>query len=136
MTDIETQNRFVGLRAEGWSFDRIAQELGVSKPTLINWSRKYQFDIQNLRAILRERLKERWLSDCETRVNALGEQLKRVETELASRNISDIPTRQLFYLADSLRRQLKHEIGPMTFSTPANEIPAKEFVSEVQDWNP
>ena len=44
MTHLETQNRFVGLRAEGWSFDRIAQELGVSKPTLIDWSRKYQLE--------------------------------------------------------------------------------------------
>lgn len=112
MTDLETQNRFVGLRAEGWSLDRIAQELGVTKPTLINWSRKYQFDIQNMRAIFRERLKERWLSDCETRVNALGEQLKRVETELAARNVTDLTTRQLFYLANLLRRQLQHEIVP------------------------
>ena len=136
MTDIDTQNRFVGLRAEGWSFDRIAQELGVSKPTLINWSRKHQFEIQNQRAILLEALKERWLSDCQTRVNVLGEQLKKVEAELTSRSISELNTRQLFYMADSLRRQIQKETGTMTFSSPVSEIPEKEFVPEVQDWNP
>ena len=108
----------------------------MSKPTLINWSRKYQFDIQNLRAILRERLKEKWLSDYETRVQGLGEQLKKIETELAARNISDLPTRQLFYLAALLRRQLQHELGPMTFSTPVKEIPDDELTSEVQAWAP
>ena len=40
MNDLEKQQRFVFLRAEGWSFARIVEELNVSKPTLINWSRK------------------------------------------------------------------------------------------------
>jgi transposase len=136
MTDAENQNRFVCLRAEGWSFSRIAQELDVSKPTLIKWSRKFQFDIQNHRAILREQLREKWLSDCETRVNALGEQLKKVDAELANRNISDLTTRQLFYLAELLRNQIKQEIGPMTFSMPVTEIPNDEYIAEVQDWKP
>ena len=45
MKDAQTQQQFVLLRAEGRSFNRIAEELNVSKPTLINWSRKFQFDI-------------------------------------------------------------------------------------------
>ena len=49
MNDIEKQQRFVCLRAEGWSFVRIAEELQVSKTTCVNWSRKFQFDIQNQR---------------------------------------------------------------------------------------
>src|SRR5512146_270209 len=56
MNDVETQQRFVFLRAEGWSFARIAEDLQVSKPTLIKWSRKFQFDIQNQRAIIVESL--------------------------------------------------------------------------------
>jgi len=41
MNDTQTQQRFVHLRAEGWSFARIAAEINGSKPTLINWSRKF-----------------------------------------------------------------------------------------------
>ncbi len=51
MKDQETQLRFVQLRAQGWSFARIARELGVATGTLVKWSRKFQFDIQNSRAV-------------------------------------------------------------------------------------
>jgi transposase len=40
MTDQETIARFIFLRSQGWSYDRITPELGVSKPTLIKWSRQ------------------------------------------------------------------------------------------------
>ena len=69
MNDVETQQRFVHLRAEGWSFARIADELKISKPTLINWSRKFQFEIQNHRAINIEALHEKWVSTREDRVS-------------------------------------------------------------------
>ena len=51
MHDAETQQKFVGLRAQGRSFSRIATELNVARRTLIDWSRKFQFEIQNQRAI-------------------------------------------------------------------------------------
>jgi transposase len=136
MNDIETQQRFVCLRAEGWSFARIADELKVSKPTLINWSRKFQFDIQNHRAINIESLHEKWLSTREARVAALGQQLQKVEAELAKRDLSSLPTYHLFTLAESLRRQLKRETGPMQFTTPVSEIPENELHTRVQDWSP
>lgn len=136
MNDVEIQQRFVFLRAEGWSFARIAEDLKVSKPTLINWSRKFQFDIQNQRAINIEALQEKWLSACEVRVNTLGQQLHKVEAELAERDIATLPTGRLFALAERLRRQIQREIGPVKFSTPVSEIPSDEYHEQVQDWKP
>src|SRR5436190_357051 len=134
MNDIETQQRFVSLRAEGWSFARIAEEIKVSKPTLINWSRKFQFDIQNQRAINIEALQEKWLSNREARVEVLGKQLHQVETELAKRDPTTLSTHHLFTLAESLRRQIKRETGPIEFTTPVSEIPNDEYHDHVQDW--
>ena len=135
MTDTDKQQRFIQLRAEGWSFARIAQDLGVSKPTLIKWSRKYRFEIQNHRAILMEQLQEQWLSEHSTRVAALGEQLRKVELELSTRDISGLTTSQLFNLAASLRRQIKGETGGTPkFAEPVSQIPNDEFIGEVQDW--
>jgi len=136
MNDIETQQRFICLRAEGWSFARIADELKISKPTLINWSRKSQFEIQNLRAINIESLHEKWLSTREARVAASGEQLQKIETELAKRDLTSLSTHQLFTLAESLRRQIKRETGQIQFTTPVAEIPADEYREQVKDWNP
>ena len=51
MNDQETIARFIFLRSQGWSFNRITVELNISKPTLIKWSREFRFEIQNQRAI-------------------------------------------------------------------------------------
>ena len=48
MHDDKTVQRFIELRAQGWSYARLVTELNVTKPTLIAWSRKHQFQIQNL----------------------------------------------------------------------------------------
>ena len=48
MHDEKTVNRFIELRASGWTYARLMTELNVSKPTLIGWSRKHQFQILQL----------------------------------------------------------------------------------------
>lgn len=136
MSDLETQQRFVSLRAEGWSFARIAAELKVSKPTLIDWSRKLQYQIQNLRAIALEELQEKWLASQTDRIAALGNRLRQVEDELQKRDLSSVPTRSLYSLATSLRRQLQREVGSMQFSSPVTDIPDDEFHEQALDWHP
>ena len=51
MHTAETQQKFVERRAQGWSLVRIATELGVAKSTLVEWSRKFRFEINNQRAL-------------------------------------------------------------------------------------
>ena len=136
MIDSETTKRFIELRAQGWTFDRLVGELNVSKPTLIAHSRKYQFEIQNLKAIELEALSQRWLASTTDRVNALGQQLRKIEEELAKRDTAELKTPQLYSLARSLRSQIQQAVGPMQFSTPVSEIPSGEFTDSVQDWQP
>ena len=50
MHEPQTIQRFIELRAQGWTYARLMTELNVSKRTLIAWSRKHQFEIQNLKA--------------------------------------------------------------------------------------
>jgi hypothetical protein len=134
MHDQETQRKFVALRAQGRSFVRIATELGVCKSTLIEWSRKFRFEIHNLRAIEMEALQEEFVAGREERVRALGAQLRAVEAELRTRNVAELPTARLFALAESFRRQIRRETGEMSFSSPAADIPESEYHEEVQDW--
>jgi len=134
MHDENTVQRFIELRAQGWSYARLMTELNVTKPTLIAWSRKHQFQIQNLKAIELEALGEKWLASTADRVNRLGEQLRRVEGELSQRNLGDLTTPQLYTLARSLRRQIEQATGPTGFTVPLNEIPAAEYHEQVQDW--
>jgi hypothetical protein len=135
MHDEKTVQRFIELRASGWTYAQIMTELNVSKPTLISWSRKHQFQIQNLKAIELEALQAKWLASTDARVNALGEHLHRVEAELAKRDPADLTTMQLFTLARSLRRQIESATGPVRFTTPVAEIPSDEYHDQVQDWS-
>ena len=134
MKDQETMQKFIELRSKGWTYARLMAELNVSKPTLINWSRKFQFQIQNLRAIELEALANKWLTSVTDRVNGLGLQLQKVEAELASREIKDLSTTQLYGLARHLRRQLQEATGSVRFTTPVTQIPGDEFHEQVHDW--
>ena len=134
MKDQEIVEKFIERRAQGWTYARLVTELNVSKPTLIAWSRKHQFQIQNLKAIELEALREQWLASTTERVNALGGQLRQIEAELARRDPAELSTPQLFALARSLRRQIEQATGPVQFTSPVEEIPAEEFRDQVQDW--
>ena len=130
----ETIQRFIELRAQGCTYARLTTELNVSKPTLIAWSRKHQFQIQNLRTIELEALADKWLASVSDRVKALGEQLRRVEAEIAGRNPGDLTTAQLFTLARGLRRQIEQATGPVQFTSPVAEIPSGEYHDQIQNW--
>jgi hypothetical protein len=134
MHDDKTVQQFIEQRARGVSYARIQAQLNVSKPTLIAWSRKHQFQIQNLRAIEMESLAEQYLATVQDRVQTLGRRLGRVEEELGKRDIAGLTTPQLYALAHSLRRQIGEATGMTRFSTPVSEIPADEYHDQVQDW--
>jgi len=48
MKEQTVKERFLALRAQGLSFEKIARQLKVSKQTLINWSREFRYEISNL----------------------------------------------------------------------------------------
>src|SRR3954471_1029827 len=86
--DVPAQQRvFVELRAQGTSFSRIAEQIGVSKKTLIGWSRKFQFEIQNLRAIELEQLQHELISTRTARLREFGLDLNRILQELSNRDL-------------------------------------------------
>jgi hypothetical protein len=136
MKDQETVQKFIELRAQGWSFVRIAAELGAAKSTLTEWSRKFRFEIHNRRALVLDDLQDRILGTVQSRVAGLAEKLGKVENELRQRDLKQLSTSQLYSLSASLRRQIERETGPIRMVTPTDAIPKEEYVDEVQEWNP
>jgi hypothetical protein len=47
MHDEKTVQRFMELRASGWTYARLMTELNTSKPSLIAWGRKYHVLVQD-----------------------------------------------------------------------------------------
>jgi transcriptional regulator with XRE-family HTH domain len=136
MKDHETVQKFIELRSQGWSFVRIAAELGVAKSTLTEWSRKFRLEIHNRRALVLEDLQDRVLGTVQSRVTGLAEKLGKIENELRQRSLADVSTSQLYAMAAALRRQIERETGPIKLVIPTKTIPNDEYVDEIQEWTP
>ena len=134
MNDQETMARFILMRSQGWSFNRIAVELNVSKPTLIKWGRQHQFDIANLRATETEALAERIFRQRHERWEVLARQLKQLEEEIEKRDLEEIPASRLHAIAAALRTEINRETGHVHFSETCKQIPHEEFVYDREEW--
>lgn len=135
MTDPETIARFIFLRSQGWSFNRIQIELNVSKPTLIKWSRQHQIEINNLRATETEALAEAVFGQRHERWRALAAQLKQVEEEIARRDLEEIPASRLHGIAAQLRAEIERQMVPVSFAEDSSTIPNSELMHYKHQWN-
>jgi len=113
---------------------RIAEELGVAKSTLILWSQKHQHLIHNLRAIEWEEFVDRTIASKQERLKSLLEQLRRIEAELAGRDLAPVSTPGLQSMAEQLRRRIERECGSIQFSAGVQLSRDDETREAVQDW--
>src|ERR1043166_4846748 len=103
----EKVDKFIELRARGWSLGHIATELDVSKRTLVDWNREYTKDVESFRALERELLKERFIASREEELNHLHRLQKDITDELANRRLKYIETEDLFRLSVDLRGEIE-----------------------------
>lgn len=111
----EEIEKFIELRAGGLSYDKIAEQTGISKPTLLKWNRDYgkelemaqYFELQNLLAQYGVMRKNRVEAVSELLSSALGELKKRAGSDSLSR----LPTDKLVSLALLLEQRLERETG-------------------------
>jgi len=75
------------------------------------------------------------LPNCRRRVKVLSEQLRRLDTELAQRDLASVPTARLLTMAEQLRRRLDRECGSTLFSAGVELYRNDETRQAVQDWH-
>jgi len=95
MKDTDKQKKFIELRAKNWSFQKISDELKVSKTTLIKWSKEFDYEISNLHNLEMEALLEDYQATREQRIQYLGTLQDKILTELEKRDLTDIRTDKL-----------------------------------------
>ncbi|MDI9431694.1 MAG: helix-turn-helix domain-containing protein [Planctomycetota bacterium] len=105
----EQKHRFVVMRAKGYSYARIARELGVSKGTLTAWNAEMEAEIARARAMELEALQEEFSLLKEGRIRLIGEQLKAIQAEIGRRDLSKVNTDRLLELQLRYFEQLKGE---------------------------
>jgi len=125
--NIHDKEKFIELRAKGYSFDKIAQELGKAKQTLIDWSKELQDEIANSKALELEALYESYYLMRENRLQTFGEMITKIKAEIEKRQLSDVPTDKLLELLLKYNAQIKEEIVEPIYKT------SQEIKEERQD---
>ncbi len=120
------RQRFIELRAEDKSFRSIEKEIGTDRRTLARWGSEFKEEIENLKAIKLEALREEYQLTTHARIEFVGGQLKRLKEELARRDLSDIPTPKLVELVLKMSASLSAEFPPSQIKSKA-EISEEKF---------
>jgi len=117
METTEIRQKFIELRARGYSYDKIASQLKKSKQTLIDWGHEYKEEIANIKATELEALQEEFYLLKEHRIRAFGEILGKLKKEIDSRDLKNISTDRLIDLYSKYYLLLKEEIVEPIFKT-------------------
>jgi DNA-binding XRE family transcriptional regulator len=103
---LDKKERFIELRSREYSFDDIAKELGISKPTLISWSKELQYEVNNFRELNREALRNKLAIDRSKRLEMFAAQLDKLSEELAKRDLSEVPAPQLLNMIVKIENRI------------------------------
>lgn len=109
MKTIETQERFIEMRAEGASFEKIAKALEISKGTCSSWEKEFKERIAEGKGEKLKALYETFNMTKEARIKALGSTIKRMEDAIAGIDLTTLPPEKLLDLNLKYREMLKSE---------------------------
>jgi len=112
----ELKEQFIELRALGYSFAAIVEKLGVSKPTLIGWSKELALQIGNARNLKIDELSARFTVSKEKRIEVFGRRLEAILEELDRRDLSVLEIDKLLSFALKYGEMLRAESQPLVLS--------------------
>ena len=108
MHPASTRNEFLRLRISGLSFARIARQLGVSKPTLIAWSRASRRELDSGQAEAQDQAQDEISTTANQELAEIKRRHHALRQEIFSRALHDIPTSCLETLAGELHNRIEH----------------------------
>ena len=114
MHSTETINQFLDLRAQGWSFARIADHLHVSKPTLLDWSHKHQSELEAMQANQQRSIQEAAQASQELRLEHLTLFHTSLRHELIKRTLQTLSDEEIQTMADAIGHQIEKLSGKET----------------------
>lgn len=110
---LEQVEQFITLRARGYSFEKISQQIGVSKPVLLKWERDNRERIEHERSFEVQAILSKHNLMRLSRIEAFSSLLEAVLSELKKReeSLSSLSTEKLLALGLSLEGRLSVETG-------------------------
>ena len=139
MKDNDTKEKFLELRANGLSYDKIAKKLNISKQTLIAWSQEFKYELSNLKAIELDRLQQEYFISKIKRVKLFGERLEQINLVLNKRNLDELATDKLIDYQIKILNTLKEDESDILFKKEETYNITDEMTSftkqRVIEWN-
>ena len=125
----DKQKKFLILRADGLSFDKIVKELKVSKPTLIQWSRLFQEDIQDLQFQDMRDLKEKYQYSKSARYEQLLKHLEKFNKAIDEADLTSATIKDLHLIKNDILLKLE-QIEKRTVYTNTNLVTTCEITGK------
>lgn len=111
--NIEKQAKFIELRGKGMSFQKIAEEIGVSKPTLIKWNGELLEQVKEAQYMEFEGLVEQYglfrRERFEVYCRALNSALKEFQERAETGELKKVPTDKLLNIVEQLEKRLEED---------------------------
>lgn len=117
MKDMQTKEKFIDLRSQGYSFEKISKELDVSKPTLIKWNSEFSKEITNARFLAVEALLDRFHQMKTARLETFSKMLDNALKELEKRTMSTLTVKELLTVIKYFEDRLINEVKPVSYTT-------------------
>ena len=125
MKSLDVKHQFINLRAKDESYDKISNKLNVSKQTLITWNKEFYNELQNLKAIELDSIRQKYKLSKVERMKTLSELFQKLKNELYERNLKDITTDKLYMLLMKMDDKLQIELNNIKII-----VENDEFLSE------
>jgi transcriptional regulator with XRE-family HTH domain len=120
---VEEVGKFIELRAKGYSYDKIAEETGISKPTLLKWSTEYSRQLKEAEHFELNSLLSQYgvmrQSRVETYSAMLGSALQELKNRAGNNDYSEVPTDKLLKIILELERRVEREAEEKKFDNGA-----------------
>jgi len=113
----QDKERFIELRAKGYSYNKISELTGLAKQTLVDWNAELEERISNLKAIELEALYEQYQLLKEDKIRNFGAILSKITEELNARDFTKVPTGRLLELYLLYYEKASSEIVEPSFKT-------------------
>jgi len=123
MKDQKTKDKFIELRAEGLSYNKISKKIRTSKPILVKWNDDFNDQIKKLKNERFIETLEKYKVTREQRISRLSNALDKAWNEFDRKNFKDLSKKELLQMITQINKQLSEETDKLKTD--------KEFLKEI-----
>jgi transposase-like protein len=137
MVESEKQKRFIELRSQSISYLKISKEIGVSKNTLVKWSKELSNELKNAKSLEMEAIREEYFLTRRHRLRIIGSQLSKLTQEILNRDLSEVPTWRLFEMQQKLTIEVEKDNDDVKFYKNRDMSPSgmmTDILTKTENW--